>query len=357
MARRFAVIMAGGSGERFWPLSRPGRPKQLLKLTDPDATMLEQAVQRMVPLMGDDGVYVATSAPLREAVLDAAVVEPSMVLTEPAKRNTLGAQCWIIAQLLAAGHDDCSVAILTADHWIGDADRFRGCVSGALDVAEDAGGIVTLGIPPTRPETGYGYIEEGSNESVATRDGRVAKRSKSFREKPSPETAQEFVEAGTFLWNGGMFFYTLPNFLAELERTQPEAHAITLRVAEAIKADDLSLATKEFEQIHNISVDYAVMERAERVYVLRTDFDWDDVGSWDAMERTMPRNEQGNVLQGDGILIDTADSIVINDLPGTIVGVIGVEHLVVVATENAVLVCPKSEAQRVRLITQAIANR
>jgi mannose-1-phosphate guanylyltransferase len=357
MATRVAVIMAGGSGERFWPLSRPGRPKQLLRLTDPAATMLEEAVARVEPQFGPGNVYIATSTPLRSAVIESGVVDESRVLSEPARRNTLGAQAWVIAQLLASGLDDASVAVLTADHYIGDPDRFRGCVAAALDVAEAEGGIVTIGIPPDRPETGYGYIENDSELSVQASDGRSVTRSKSFREKPSEETAHEFLAAGTFLWNGGMFFFTVASFLAELQKAQPEAYASTLAVAEALKQGDERLAVEHFEALPNISVDYAVMERAEKVFVVRADFPWDDVGAWDAMERTMPRSEEGNVVQGDAIVLDTRGSIVINESDGVVVGTLGIENLVVVATNDAVLVCPKGEAQRVRLLSQAFSSR
>lgn len=319
--------------------------------------MLEEAVRRVQPLCGTEGVYVATSAALREPVLASGVVPPNQVWSEPTRRNTLGALAWIVAQLMACDHGDASVAILTADHLVGDAERFRGCVQAALDVAEDHGGIVTLGIPPTRPETGYGYIEEDLEESVTARDGRIAHRSRSFREKPSPQTAEEFLQAGCFLWNGGMFFFTVPSFLAELLHAQPEAHAVVIAIAEALKAGNEAEAVRQFEQLPNLSIDYAVMERAERVYVLRTDFPWDDVGAWDAMERTLPQDEHGNVIQGDAIVLESSGCVVMNEANGITVGTLGLRDVVVVVTDDAVLVCPKDQAQRVRLITQAIAAR
>lgn len=349
--------MAGGSGERFWPLSRPGRPKQLLCLTDPNATMLEEAVRRVQPLLGDNGVYVSASMPLRDPILASQVVASENVLTEPTKRNTLGAQCWVVACLTARGLGDASVAVLTADHLIGDAALFQGCVSTALEIAEIHGGIVTLGIPPTRPETGYGYIEEDVNQSVSTPSGRTAQRSSSFREKPSQTTAEEFLESGRFLWNSGMFFYTIPAFMAELKNAQPVSYEATLAMIEALKAGDEELATKEFEKLPNLSVDYAVMERAEVVYVLRTDFLWDDVGAWDAMERTLPLDVNQNAIQGNVIIQESRGSIVINENASTTVGVLGVTDVVVVVTGDAVLVCPKDQVQHVRNLARAAAER
>lgn len=351
---RVGVVMAGGSGERFWPLSRPGRPKQLLRLTSPDATMLEEAVQRLQPLFNEH-VFVATSAPLREPVLASEAVPADHVLTEPTKRNTLGAKCWIIANCLARGLENATIAVVTADHLILEPEKFRACVAAAMDIAEDHGGIVTLGIPPTRPETGYGYIEEGRDEVVSARDGRSAYRSKSFREKPSQPTAEEFVQAGNFLWNGGMFFFTVSGFMEELAHCQPEAHAATLDMAGALKAGDEIAAQKHFERLPDISVDYAVMERASKVYVLRTDFPWDDVGAWDAMERTMPLDASGNVVQGRATVLESHNCVVVNDNPTQVIGTIGLRDMVVVATEDAILVCPKDQAQRVRLIVRELA--
>jgi mannose-1-phosphate guanylyltransferase len=357
MGKRIGVIMAGGAGERFWPLSRPGRPKQLLCLTDPNVTMLEEAVLRVQPLFGEEGVYVATSSPLRDPVLACGVVAEEKVLTEPARRNTLGAQCWVVASLLARGLEDATVAMLTADHMIGAPDRFRGSVTAAMDIAEDHGGIVTLGMPPDRPETGYGYIEEDPERTVQARDGRSARRSRSFREKPSEETAEQFLAAGHFLWNGGMFFFTLPTFLNELQNAQPDAHAATLATAQALKRGDVSEATRQFERLPNISIDYAVMERATDVYVLRADFPWDDVGAWDAMSRTRKQDANGNVVEGPAIVLESAGCVVLSEDPSITIGALGLRDVVIVATRDAVLVCPKHEAQRVRLLAQRHSER
>ncbi|HEY0868752.1 MAG TPA: sugar phosphate nucleotidyltransferase, partial [Fimbriimonas sp.] len=300
--------------------------------------------------------FVATSLALRDPVLSSEVVDPSRVLTEPARRNTLGAQCWLLASLLARGHQDATLAILTADHRIGEPERFRDCLSAAMTVAEEQGGIVTIGVPPDRPETGYGYIEEDASIRV-TAEGRVAARSHAFREKPSPATAEEFVAAGNFLWNSGMFFYTMRGFLAELLAAQPEAHEATLETAVALGRGDEAAAVKAFERLPNLSVDYAVMEHAQKVFVIRSDFPWDDVGAWDAMARTFPADESGNVVDGDAILLESHDCIVVNESGSTVVGALGLRDIVVVMAKDAVLVCPKDQAQRVRLLAQAFAQR
>jgi mannose-1-phosphate guanylyltransferase len=304
------------------------------------------------PLFGHEGVYVATTAALRAPIVAADLVGEVRVLSEPAKRNTLGAFCWVAANLLAQGKEAATVAMLSADHRIGEPDQFRTCIGAAMDVAEEHGGIVTVGIPPDRPETGYGYIEEDDGEPVLARDGRPVRRSRSFHEKPSVETAREFVAAGSFLWNAGMFFFTLPTFLEELGHAQPDAHACTLEVAEALRRGDEASARTAFEDLPGISVDFAVMERAEKVFTVRADFPWDDVGSWDAMERTFAADEAGNVVLGNAVVIESTGCIVVGEDPKIRIGVLGVEGLVVVATGDAVLVCPKDQSQRVRQIVQ-----
>jgi mannose-1-phosphate guanylyltransferase len=344
--------MAGGSGERFWPLSRPDRPKQLLRLTDPDQTMLEEAVNRIRPLSGDH-TYISTSAALQGVITDANVVEADKVLAEPARRNTLGALVWVTASLLARDLRDSTVAVLTADHKIGEPDRFRNTVAAAMDVAESTGGLVTLGITPDRPETGYGYIEMDRAVSVKANDGRDAFRSKRFLEKPSLETATEFVESGNYLWNAGMFFFTIDGFEKALKYSNAEAHAILLEIVEGLRAHNRSAAVHAFERLPNLSIDFAVMERAELVYVTPSDFPWDDVGAWDALERSLDVDERGNVLQGRVVALDSTGCVVFNDDEEKQVGVVGLNDLIVVTTRNAVLVCPKSEAQRVK---QIVAN-
>ncbi len=345
--------MAGGSGERFWPLSRADRPKQLLRLSSPTATMLEEAVERISPLCGPGGVYVSTSTFLGDVMVRAGVVPENRVLAEPLKRNTLGALVWSVAALIAEGRPlDTGVAILTADHKIASAEAFRECVWDALDVAEQEGGLVTIGIRPDRPETGYGYIEADLASSRGA--GFVAK---GFREKPDLETARDFLAAGSFLWNSGMFFFTLAGFREALSETQPEASLALEGIVEALRAGDRATASRQFERLPNLSIDYAVMERASKVSVLPSRFEWDDLGAWDALERSMPLDAACNVCEGEALLVDTRGSIVYNDVAGKIVAVLGMEDVIVVNTPDAVLVCPKSAAQRVKEIVTKLQDR
>jgi mannose-1-phosphate guanylyltransferase len=341
--RRVAIIMAGGSGERFWPLSRPHRPKQLLRLTSPDQTMLEEAVRRIEPLVGEGEVYVATGLGLRAAICEAGIVAADKVLAEPARRNTLGCLAWTAATLLARhGDEPVTMAILTADHKIGEPERFRETVRRALEAAEERGCIATIGVRPTRPETGYGYIEYEDSP------GETVHRSRRFREKPNREQAQEFLKAGSFLWNSGMFFWTLETFLDELGRADPATVDKVRAMADALRAGDEQRAARAFETLPNLSIDYALLEKARNVCVVPAEFPWDDVGAWDSLERTLPLDSAGNVIQGDALLLDTSGCVVYNESPGVKVCVLGCEDLVVVATGDAVLVVPKGRAQEVK---------
>ncbi len=347
--------MAGGSGERFWPLSKPGRPKQLLKLTHPDETMLEEAVKRIQPLVGDGNVYVATGRSLRQPIEESRIVPTSNVIAEPLKRNTLGALTWVAAVMLAQDSGPVTLGIVTADHKIGDPERFRKVVETAMTVAEAGGGLGTIGIVPDRPETGYGYIEV--DPAPLDSNGRKYFKGRSFREKPSLATAEEFVKAGNFYWNGGMFFWTLDGFMSELEHAHPDAHTATLKMAEALRKGDEAAAEHVFEALPNLSIDYALMERAKNVFVVPSDFPWDDVGAWDALERSMEPNEQGNVIQGNVIAIDTSGCILYNEDPDAVLSVLNVEGLIVVSTPGAVLVCRKEDAQRVKEIVKQLADK
>jgi len=351
---RVAVVMAGGSGERFWPMSRPDRPKQLLKLTHESLNMLEEAAERIAPVVGEDRVFISTSIPIAEAITSTGGFKAEQVMAEPARRNTLGALCWVAGKLIAMGYADASVAVVTADHLIGDPEKFRQTVETALDISEREQGLATIGVRPSRPETGYGYIEYVEAERFPAETGMSGFAAKAFREKPSLDTAIRFCEAGTFLWNAGMFFYPLPVFMSELKEANPEAAQIVSEISEALAANDSKGAVAAFERLPSISVDYALMEKARRVFVIPAEFPWDDMGAWDALERAFVKDENGNVVQGRATILHSSGCVVVNDQE-TAVGVLGLEDIVIVNTAGGVLVCPKSRAQEVRAIAQQIA--
>lgn len=359
--RRIAVIMAGGSGERFWPLSRKDHPKQLLRLADPHKTLIEQTVDRVQPMVGQENVWVATAphlvGPIGQSLQG--TIPNQRLLAEPHKRNTAGCMVWLAANLLAGdpqAEENLSMAVVAADHRIVPAEGFLRTMDAALKVAEETGGLVTMGIRPDRPETGYGYIET-AHDPKAILDGVRVLPVTSFREKPAREQAQEYVASGRFLWNSGSFFWTLRGFLNELSHAAPELHAATHTIAQSLREGKTEQAVQQFEALPNISIDYALMEKAKQVYVAEAAFDWDDVGAWDALDRSLPSDEHGNVAQGEPVLVDTRDCIIVSEAPGVVTTVLGMDGVAVIVTPDAVLVMPKGRAQEVKRVVEELKAR
>ncbi len=361
---RVAVIMAGGSGERFWPLSRKDRPKQLLRLADPQKTLLEQSIERIEPIVPRERVFVATARHLRDAVITETRGFPSgNVLCEPCKRNTAGALVYAAACLLSrfGKPERLSMAVLTADHRIADVTRFRQAAAAALTVAENHSSLVVMGIRPTRPETGYGYIEVMEHAEPVWRspDGVCVMRAAGFREKPDRETAEHFLKTGNFLWNSGMFFWRVDVFLDELRAASPEHADAVSEIAEAIRAGDETSADERFTCLPDISIDYALMEKSNRVAVVQAEFDWDDIGAWDALDRSYPKDAEGNVTVGDPVIVSSRNCIVYNHAgaENMAVGLVGCDNLAVIVSADGVLVVPKDRAQEVRKVVAELKRR
>jgi mannose-1-phosphate guanylyltransferase len=363
--KRIAVIMAGGSGERFWPLSRRNRPKQLLRLADPDRNLLEQAVDRIAPLLGHENIFVATGRHLAEAVRGAKTGIPDEnVIAEPCKRNTAGCLCYVAATVMSRfseSSDQISIAVLTADHQICDTRRFQETVAAALSAAEENEALVTVGIRPTRPETGYGYIEMAIDQEPAvgsTEDIEILPVVR-FLEKPDRESAQRFMATGHYLWNSGMFFWRLSSFMSELRKAQPDMAAIVDAMTAALEAGDSALADQQFAQLPDKSIDYALMERASGILVAPGNFAWDDLGAWDALDRTMPSDDQGNVLVGNPVVVGCRNCVVYNE-PGDAefaVAAVGLQDVVIVVAGDGILVVPKKTAQDVKAAVAELKER
>ncbi|MGI6458745.1 MAG: mannose-1-phosphate guanylyltransferase [Candidatus Hydrogenedentales bacterium] len=360
---RVAVIMAGGSGERFWPLSRRLRPKQLLGLTSATQTLLEEAVSRIAPVVTPQDVYIVTGHHLADPIRQAETGVPrENVIAEPSKRNTSGALAYAAARMLSrynTSPENITMAVTTADHAIGNPPLFQETVAAALDLVERENALATLGIVPTRPETGYGYIQIAPGAEPLT-DGKIALYPvTAFHEKPQRETAEEFVASGHYFWNSGMFFWRLSSFLEELDRVRPTLSDAVRRMTEAMNADDDLKVGQIFDSLEDISIDFALMEHAQRVVVARAEFPWDDVGAWSTLDRTLAHDAQGNVSVGEPVLVDTENCIVYNELGSEkmAVGILGCTDMIVVATADGVLVAPKERAQDVRQIVAVLKDR
>ncbi len=354
--------MAGGAGERFWPLSRRNKPKQLLPLNEPDKSMLLEAVERATALAGMDNTYIVTGKHLAAPIRDAGLPLPrENVLTEPCKRNTTGALAYITAHLLARHGDAASericLAIMTADHRIGDVDAFLRTVRTAMRVADAEPALVTCGITPTRPATGFGYIES-EPDTRQELDAPVYKV-RAFHEKPDAERAREFLASKRFFWNSGMFFWRLSTFLDEMTQARPDIAAAIHEMAEALRADDTVAAARVFEALEDISIDYALMENARNIMVVEGDFPWADVGSWTALRRADNVDEAGNLLRGDAVVVDCNNSIIVNAAgAGKMeVAALGLSNVTVVVTEDAVLVMDSTRAEEVRRIVSTLKER
>ena len=361
--RRYAVIMAGGSGERFWPASRRARPKQLLRLTDPVLSMIEEAIERIAPLIPREQILIATSELLAKPIADALPTLPrENILAEPEKRNT--AACLALAAAhLEQRHgspDEMVMAVLTADHQIGEPERFRATVARALDFAAAEDALVTIGVPPTRPETGYGYVEVAPGKSGGTAAAPATPLPVlRFREKPSEAIAREYAKSGHHYWNSGMFFWRVSTLLSGLARHMGDLEVAERAMVDALHGRGGQSLREIFLPLADVSIDIGLMERASNVFVVPADFPWDDVGAWDALERTRTPDENRNVVVGDAVLVDVHDSIVFNE-PGAeemAVAVVGLDGVIVATTRDGILVCPKDRAQDVRRAVAELRRR
>ncbi len=340
-----ALILAGGSGTRFWPLSRRARPKQLLAL-EGDRTLLQETVARLAPLAGADEVWVCTTRELAgEVRRQLPEVPAGQVLLEPEGRNTAPAIAWSVASMPAAAREGV-VAVFPADHRVADPDALRDTLARAVGVVEREDRVMTLGVKPTRADTGYGYLELGEALPGDPELRRVVR----FTEKPPAGMAAEFLRSGNYLWNAGIFVFRGTTLLGLLADHQPELAA---RIAEI--AEEPARTAELYPRLPAISIDYALMEKLAGLATLPLDCVWSDLGSWEALDEVLPQDASGNASRGDVLALDAKNNLLVADA-GT-VAVLGVDDLVVVRTADAVVVLPKARSQEVRRIVAELAAR
>lgn len=340
----FGVIMAGGSGTRFWPLSRKKKPKQLLNLSGKDL-MINEAIERLSLVVGKDHIMVVTNAEQTPSVISATEnkVFPQNILSEPASRNTSACIGYAAIEIVKR-YGDGIMVITPSDHYIEDSGSFANVLRLAIETAEKEDKLVTVGIKPRFPATGFGYIKYRNSTD------NLVKTVLEFKEKPDKETAESYLATGDYLWNSGIFVWKASLILRKLEEYAPDIFSDIMKIGEAVGTPSEGATLHEiYPSIRKISIDYSVMEPSAdngNVLVIPGDFGWDDVGSWDMLDVLHERDEKGNVFLGDVVGINVENSVVYSS--GRNITLIGVENLVVVETGDSVLVCSKEKAQDVR---------
>jgi mannose-1-phosphate guanylyltransferase len=353
-----AVLLAGGRGTRFWPRSRTRTPKQLLNIVGAQ-TMLRETAERLSPLFAPEGLWVVTNDEQAKSVRrELPRVPGAHILAEPAGRNTAAA-IGLAAFHLAREHGDALMAVLPADHHIAQAPRYRKMLRAALELARESGNLVVMGVPPAHPETGFGYIERGGKE-IARAGGFAAYEVARFTEKPPLDVAREYVASGRYLWNAGMFFWRVSTFLDCLKEFLPVTYAALENIAGTIGTSKYARTLRRaYPGLENISVDYAIMEPAthpacgaspRRVLVLPADVGWSDIGSWAAVYELLAKSSGADVSAGPYASIDTGGNFFWS--PKKFVAAIGIRDLVLVETEDAILLCPRDRAQDVGKIVK-----
>lgn len=351
--KKTALIMAGGRGERFWPKSRKHMPKQFLSLTDDGKTMIQLTVERILPMVDHEDIYIVTNRDYYDLVRQQLPKIPAEnILCEPAGRNT--APCIGLGAVhIQRKYGDATMIVLPSDHIIKYTSIFLKSLTDACSVAEQGENLVTLGITPDCPETGYGYIKFLPNEMLEN-----AYRVERFVEKPNLETAKEYVASEQYLWNSGMFIWKASTILKNLERYLPNTYTGLCRIGAAIGLPEQEqVLEREFCAFQSESIDYGVMEKADHIYIITGSFGWDDVGSWLAVGRIKKSNEFGNVVDGNVITIDTKNTIIQGG--EKLIAAVGINNLIIVDTEDAILVCQSGNAGDIKKVLEnlKVCNR
>ncbi len=347
----YPVILAGGVGSRLWPRSRKTAPKQFLDLTGNQRSMLQEAFDRMTPLVPPEHIFVITNREYVDAVRDQLPeMPPQNIVGEPAARGSAAA-IGLGAIHLLRSDPQAVMAVLTADHLIQKPEILRQTLAAGSELAQ-AGELITLGIEPAYPETGYGYIEMG--ETLGAYQGMTARRVRRFREKPDLATAEAFLAAGNFVWNSGMFIWRADVIMAQFARHMPQLHTALQRLLPALGEKDEKAA---FEQHWmplegNVTIDYGIMEKAERVAVFPVDMGWHDIGSWAALLEVLPKDANGNAVQARHLDYDSNNILAFSK--NRLIATIGLQDMIVVDTDDVLLVMPADRAQDVKKIIRSL---
>lgn len=348
-----AVIMAGGLGTRFWPKSRIDNPKQFLKICE-DITMIQATVRRISKIFLPEKIYIVTNSEFAPRIYDEIPELPKdNVLIEPFRRET--AACVGLAAVKISKLDPNEVmVVLPSDHYIGDETEFTKTLETAIELASENNSLTTLGIKPTRPETGYGYIKIG--ERLSSTNDKQIYLVKEFTEKPDFQLAREFYTRNDYFWNSGIFAWKASVILEQIASFLPHLHQGLMKIKDAMgTGEEEEVLKEEYSTFIPISIDYGIMEKASEVYVVLASFVWDDVGNWAALERVMKSDKDGNIVMGFHLGYDTNECIISNN--DKFITTLGVDNLIIIETEDVILICNKGRAQEVKDLRELIKSK
>lgn len=347
------IIMAGGAGTRFWPVSRKNKPKQFLPIVS-EKTMIEETVDRLSPQVPPHHIYTIANPEKTETIKSLLPGLPEgNYLIEPRGKNTAPSLILATARIYLQ-NPAAVLAALPADHLIKDPSLFLQKFETAATAASSGNYLVTFGVPPTYPATGYGYIQFSLENPLDWLD-ELFYKVREFKEKPDLEQARIFLKEGNYFWNSGMFLWQADVFAQKLERFAPDMFSYWSKILEALQAKDEARIASLFEEIPSISIDYALMEKAEGVLMAKGDFGWSDVGAWSSLAEIWPQDKTGNALKGENIILDSQDCLVYN--PGKLTALVGVKDIIIVDTEDALLVAHKSQDQKIKDIVEEIKKK
>ncbi len=349
----YCVIMAGGIGARFWPMSRTAHPKQFIDILGTGETLIQQTFRRFNKVCPPENIYVVTNEIYRELVKEQLPeISYDQILCEPARRNT--APCIAYASYkIASKNKDAVMVVAPSDHIILKEDIFDDVIKSALRAAEQNNWLLTLGIQPSRPDTGYGYIQY-TEDLVEDEDKRIHKV-KTFTEKPNLELARDFLRSGDFLWNGGIFVWSLKSILQAFEDHLEDVNTLFKSgVDKYFTEEEDSFIKKTYAVCKNISIDYGIMEKAQNVYVLSSDFGWSDLGTWGSLYATRSKDDNGNAIMGNNIMLYNTHNCIVNMPKEKLVVLEGLDDYIVVEDDDILLVCKKSNEQQLRDIVNTV---
>ena len=347
----YAIVMAGGVGSRFWPVSTTDFPKQFHDMLGSGDTLIQKTFSRLSKLIPIENILILTNERYNDLVLEQLpMVKQEQVLLEPAMRNT--APCILYASLkIQKQNPDAVMVVAPSDHWIEDEEAFSKNLQQCFDFCQKESALMTLGIQPTFPNTGFGYIE------FDKADANPIKKVKQFREKPDYETAKAFLDAGNFLWNGGIFIWSVKSITEAFEKFQPQMNGLFQLGSESYNTTkEKQFIHTNYEKAENVSIDYAVMEKANNVYVLPATFDWNDLGTWGSLHDKLDKDDHNNTVVNATVILENASNNIIRSEAKKLVVIDGLNDYIIVDNENVLMIYPKSKEQDIKRIT-AMANK